>query len=140
MKKILSLALICSMVVVMPVEVFASNIAERIAEHVTSNVLSNVITDSIREQHQEAKAKKKEADAVAEAQSKIVTELSLKQYNEFLEICLKGSLDEFQKKFLDENISSKAYLKTNKEKTLLKLAKESPNENILEFLFSQASK
>lgn len=128
------------MVVVMPVEVFASNVAERIAERVTGNVLSNVITDSIREHHQEAKAKKKQAEEEAAEAAKIVTELSMKQYNDFLEICVEGSLDKFQKKFLSENISSKAYLKGYKEKTLLKLAKDSPNENILEFLFSQASK
>ena len=138
MKRFLSAAIICIMVASFPVEVFASNAAERIAERVTGNVLSNVITDSIREQHQEAKAKRRQSEAQAEAESKIVTELSLTQYNDFLEFCVSGDLGGFQKKFVNENISSKAYLKGTPEKTLVKLAASSPNSAIIEFLFSQA--
>ena len=140
MKKFLSCAVICFLMVAMPGEVFASNVAERIAERVTGNVLSNVITDSVREQHQEAKAKRQKAEAQAEAESKIITELSMKDYNDFLEACVSGDLGGFQRKFYSNTFSPRAYLKDNKDKTLVKLASSSSNSDILEFLFAQASK
>ncbi len=140
MKKFLSLAAICGLTMIMPIEVFASNVAERIAERVTSNVLSNVITDSIREQHQEAKAKRQKAEEQAEAENKIITELSMKDYNDFLLVCASGDLGGFQKKFYSDKFSPRAYLKDNNEKTLLKLVASSSNPDILEFLFAQANK
>ena len=139
-KKFLLSILICIMVASFPVEVFASNAAERIAERVTGNVLSNVITDSIREQHQEAKAKRRQAEAQAEEESKVITELSMKDYNDFVEVCASGDLGGFQRKFYSDTYSPQAYLKGSKDKTLLKLASNSSNPDILEFLFAQASK
>ena len=140
MKKFLSLAVICCLIVAMPVELFASNVAERIAERVTGNVLSNVITDSVREQHQEAKAKRQKAEAQAEAERKIITALSMTDYNDFVEACVYGDLEGFQKKFYSNTFSPRAYLAGNKEKTLLKLVSSSSNPDILEFLFAEASK
>ena len=140
MKKFLSFVVFYSLIIAMPVEVFASNVAERIAERVTGNVLSNVITDSVREQHREAKAKRQKAEAQAEAESKIITELSMTDYNDFVEACTYGDLESFQKKFHSNTFSTRAYLKGYEEKTLLKLASSSPNSDILEFLFAEASK
>ena len=148
MKKFVCLLMLSVMVMSEPLAAFAMN-ADRIGENVLSNVLSVVIIDTIRNSSKSSKRPAPSTEAEpnvktssrekAEAESEPVIGLSEAQFQSFSEICLAGSLSEFQKKFENENISPDAvYIQKNENNTvitsLLQLAKTSPNPDIAEFL------
>lgn len=149
MKKFVCLLMLSVMVMSEPLAAFAMN-ADRIGENVLSNVLSVVIIDAIRNS---SRGSSRPAPSTSEPDPKVKTSsrekekaeaepvigLSEAQFQSFSEICLAGSLSEFQKKFENENISPDAvYIQKNENNTvitsLLQLAKTSPNPDIAEFL------
>lgn len=149
MKKFVCLLMLSVMVMSEPLAAFAMN-ADRIGENVLSNVLSVVIIDAIRNS---SRGSSRPAPSTTEPEPKVKTSsrekekaeaepvigLSEAQFQSFSEICLAGSLSEFQKKFENENISPDAvYIQKNENNTvitsLLQLAKTSPNPDIAEFL------
>ena len=149
MKKFVCLFMLSVMVMSEPLAAFAMN-ADRIGENVLSNVLSVVIIDAIRNS---SRGSSRPAPSTTEPDPKVKTSsrekekaeaepvigLSEAQFQSFSEICLAGSLSEFQKKFENENISPDAvYIQKNEHNTvitsLLQLAKTSPNPDIAEFL------
>ena len=158
MKKFLCAVMIFSMVFSSPVAALARSTAERIGENVLSNVISAVIIDAIRDSRRSSGSKSrntiksssrtKEEREEREEQEDLdeaVISLSEAQYQSFWEICLAGSLSEFQKKFENENISPDAvYIQKNETNTvitsLLQLAKTSPNPEIAEFLRAKGAR
>ena len=106
MKKFVCLLMLSVMVMSEPLAAFAMN-ADRIGENVLSNVLSVVIIDAIRNS---SRGSSRPASSTTEPDPKVKTSsrekekaeaepvigLSEAQFQSFSEICLAGSLSEFQ--------------------------------------------
>ena len=132
---------------------FAKINIKSVGENVLSNILMNVINEALKKngmgdlisdgaESSDAEAKTPGEIKKTKKSGAKVTELSAEQYQSFSEICLAGSLEEFQKKIEYENISPDA--KYTKEDgtviTLLEIAKTSPNPELAKFLEPETTK
>ena len=151
MKKFLCGLIIIFILTSFPAAVLANNTLQRVGENILAEFLSTLINDALKKNgmgdlipggessDSEVPIPKDEKLPKVSKNSGKVTELSNEQYQNFSEICLAGSIEEFRKKFEYENISPEA--KYTKEDgsviTLLELAKTSPNPELAEFIESQ---
>jgi len=140
----------------MPVKSSADNILDKLDKNALGNILTDVLIDVLQKNglgdlipgnnnsSDDTKPQTDTEDKLPKSakNSGTVTELSDEQFQNFSEICLAGSIEEFRKKIEYENISpdAKYTKKDGTVITLLELAKTSPNPELVEFLQEQGAK
>ena len=135
MKKTLCFVMLCAVVLAVPLEA----LAKTEVKDVLSDVLVTLIEEAIKNSgtlNRKAPEGTPTGKPAPEAKTASVTKLSEAQYNEFVEICRSGSVEDFKAKLEGENISPNAtYEKAMGYDFLLNIAAEnSPNAKIVRFL------
>ena len=131
MKKSLCVVALCAVALAVPFEA----LAKTDMKDVLTDVGVTIIKESIKNSGTSGKKTPEETQAPRE-KSEPATKLSESQYNEFVEICRAGDLEDFKAKLEEGNISPNAtYEKAMGYDFLLNIAAEnSPNAKIVRFL------
>ena len=131
MKKSLCVVALCAVALAVPFEA----LAKTDMKDVLTDVGVTIIKESIKNSGTSGKKTPEETPAPRE-KSEPATKLSESQYNEFVEICRAGDLEDFKAKLEEGNISPNAtYEKAMGYDFLLNIAAEnSPNAKIVRFL------